>query len=126
MFIANGPNMMFAAPEERNVSEMRPRLQHFAPLELFSLVNVPSINIRLLRSRSLDRLSRYFKNYCAEDIVARTIPTHRPITRDSRDRLVEETIDGSMLREMAGRHALGTLLQGDYVRRIVNETDNAR
>jgi hypothetical protein len=49
MFIASKLHTLFAAPEERNVAETR-RLQHCAPMERLSLVNVVSINIRLLWS----------------------------------------------------------------------------
>ena len=41
MFIVSGIHRVFAAPEERNVAEANTRLQHFAPLELLSLGNVP-------------------------------------------------------------------------------------
>jgi hypothetical protein len=41
MFIVSGIHRVFAAPEERNVAEANTRLQHFAPLELLSLGDVP-------------------------------------------------------------------------------------
>jgi len=41
MFIDGGLHKVFAAPEERNVAEANPHLQHFAPLELLSFGNVP-------------------------------------------------------------------------------------
>ena len=31
MFIVNGLHRIFATPAERNVAEVNPRLQHFAP-----------------------------------------------------------------------------------------------
>jgi len=40
MFIVSGLHRVFIAPEERNVAEANPRLQHFAPLELLSFGNV--------------------------------------------------------------------------------------
>ena len=42
MFIVSGLLRVFPAPEERNVAEENPpREQHFAPLELLSLGNIP-------------------------------------------------------------------------------------
>ena len=75
MFIVNGLNRMFAAPEDRNVAEVHSHLERFAPMELLSLgkVAVP-INIRLLRSGSQD--SPLVLQHCfSGDVVARTMPS---------------------------------------------------
>lgn len=41
MFIVSVPDRVFAAPEEQNVAETNSRFQHFAPLELLFLGDVP-------------------------------------------------------------------------------------
>jgi hypothetical protein len=54
-----------------------------------------------------------FQNYFSGDLMARTMPARRANTRDSSKRLGEKAMCRSTLAEMAGRHDLGTLLQGD-------------
>ena len=41
------------------------------------------------------------------------MPASQTNTRDARERVGTETVCRSMLTDMAGRHDLGTLLQGD-------------
>ena len=43
MFIVNGLHKVFGAPEERHVADSNRRVQHFAPLELWSLDYLPCL-----------------------------------------------------------------------------------
>ena len=78
MFIVNGLNRMFAAPEDRNVAEVHSHLERFAPMELLSLgkVAVP-INIRLLRSGSQDSphgtSALFFRRCCRKNHALRRL-----------------------------------------------------